>query len=273
MCITFIYNGSSEVESDYSLILISNRDEFYDRPAQCMELWKEDPTIYGGRDLESNFEGGTWLAVAPTRKKIGVLLNIPGVKKENAKGRGKIVEDYVKNALSISDYISSIQKYCKDCNEFIFISVEFSNSIPIIKTYNNATDTLSQWSDQYIGFGNSLPEKPLKKVENGKKLLKDICSKFNKINTKEQLVEELIKLLKNECRNLPDAQLESREPKIYKELSSIFVKVPEERYGTRTHTILLVTKLKNVDLVEITMKSPINTEEPVWERNEFQFNI
>lgn len=34
-------------------------------------------------------------------------------------------------------------------------------------------------------------------------------------------------------RHLPDAQLESREPKIYKELSSIFVKVPEGRYGTR----------------------------------------
>lgn len=48
MCITFIYNGNNDPDSEFSLILASNRDEHYNRPALCMAPWKEDPTIYGG---------------------------------------------------------------------------------------------------------------------------------------------------------------------------------------------------------------------------------
>ncbi|XP_046963931.1 transport and Golgi organization protein 2 isoform X3 [Vanessa cardui] len=234
MCILFIYNGANDIESDFSLILISNRDEFYDRPAQCMAPWSEEPCVYGGRDLEAGCEKGTWLAVSSKYKKIGLLLNLPGVKKENAKSR---------------------------------------NSLPEVNTYTNATNEISTWSDTYLGFGNSLPDKPLKKVQNGKNLLKNICTKLNKINTKPELLNELISLLKNQESNLPDPQLEERQPNMYKALSSIFVNIPKARYGTRAHTIVLVTKSGEVDLIELSLKSPINIEKPEWERNEFQFII
>lgn len=49
MCILFIYDGSGDAQSDYSLILISNRDEYYDRPTQNMTIWSEDPVIVGGK--------------------------------------------------------------------------------------------------------------------------------------------------------------------------------------------------------------------------------
>lgn len=39
-----------------------------------------------GRDLGIE-DGGAWLAVSPLRKKIGVLLNLPGTPKENAKSK------------------------------------------------------------------------------------------------------------------------------------------------------------------------------------------
>lgn len=48
MCILFIFNGEKEAESDYSLILISNRDEYYERPSQYMASWSEDHSVYGG---------------------------------------------------------------------------------------------------------------------------------------------------------------------------------------------------------------------------------
>lgn len=48
MCIVFIYVGSNDADSEYKLILISNRDEFYDRPSQNMRPWEEDVNIYGG---------------------------------------------------------------------------------------------------------------------------------------------------------------------------------------------------------------------------------
>lgn len=48
MCILFLYNGANDVNSDYSLILASNRDEYYDRPTQNMAPWSEDPCVIGG---------------------------------------------------------------------------------------------------------------------------------------------------------------------------------------------------------------------------------
>lgn len=37
--------------------------------------------------MEKGREGGTWLALSPTRKKIGVLLNLSGSPKDNPKGK------------------------------------------------------------------------------------------------------------------------------------------------------------------------------------------
>ncbi|XP_039752190.1 transport and Golgi organization protein 2 isoform X2 [Pararge aegeria] len=273
MCIVFIYNGVNETESDYSLILISNRDEHFERPAQCMAPWNEDSNVYGGKDLEPGCEGGTWMAVSPTRGKLGLLLNLPGVKKESAKSRGRIVSDYMKSTMPLSEYVEFIHNYSMQCNVFLFLSVDFGTPTPKIKTYSNATDNIYQWPDTYLGFSNSLPDKPLKKVEAGKNYLTDICGRLNKIMDKSQLIDELTCLLKNKESHLPDDQLESRQPKLYKELSSIFVDIPQGKYGTRAHTIMLLSKSGHMDLIEISMQSPIDPEKPHWEKSAFQFDL
>ncbi|XP_045454130.1 transport and Golgi organization protein 2 [Melitaea cinxia] len=238
-----------------------------------MAPWSEDNSVYGGRDLQPGCKTGTWLAISTKYKKIGVLLNLPGVKKENAISRGSIVADYVTNDLNLLDYVECIKEDANKYNDFVFVSVELGSSSAEVKTYSNANDEIIHWTNTYLGFGNSLPDKPLNKVQNGEKLLRDTCKKFNKIDNKFELLNELVKLLKNEQRYLPDPQLENRQPNIYKELSSIFVKIPVIKYGTRAHTIILVTKSGHVDLIEISMKSPIDVENTQWERNEFHFNI
>nr|XP_034827636.1 transport and Golgi organization protein 2 isoform X2 [Maniola hyperantus] len=235
MCIVFIYNGVNDAESEYSLILISNRDEHFNRLAQCMSPWIDDSTVYGGR--------------------------------------GRIVSDYVRSEMAMTDYVEFIHDYSMQCNEFVFMSVEIGNLTAKIKTYSNATDEINEWTDTYLGFSNSLPDRPLKKVEAGKKYLKDICSRLNKTKDKSQLIDELICLLKNKERHLPDDQLESRQPNLYKELSSIFVHIPKGKYGTRAHTIMLLSKSGHIDLIEISMRSPIDDENPYWERSEFQMDL
>ena len=47
----------------YPLILVGNRDEFHDRPAQTRQWWNDAPDIAGGRDLQA---GGTWQNRWPT---------------------------------------------------------------------------------------------------------------------------------------------------------------------------------------------------------------
>jgi uncharacterized protein with NRDE domain len=48
MCIIFINVNSKGEEGDFSFILASNRDEYYDRPTQNFGPWLEDHETFGG---------------------------------------------------------------------------------------------------------------------------------------------------------------------------------------------------------------------------------
>ncbi|XP_041972503.1 transport and Golgi organization protein 2 [Aricia agestis] len=271
MCIIFLYNGENDKESDFRLIVASNRDEYFSRAAHCLAAWKENSNIYGGRDFQSGKEEGTWFGINIELKKIGVLLNLPGTTGENVISRGNIVSEYLMNVTPASKYIETLQTVNK-YNGFVLVTAEFRNSCPIIQTYNNETNEWNVWSDEILGFSNSVPVNPLKKVDYGKSLLKQICQKHKKENTKKYLIEELLGLLQNKESQLPDPQLEKRKPKMFKELSSIHVRI-QEQYGTRAHTLFILTKSGHIDLIEVSLESPINLENPTWKRSEYQFNI
>lgn len=56
MCIVAI---AWQLFDELPLVLLSNRDEFLERPTQALHQWSDQP-IYAGRDSQS---GGTWLGV------------------------------------------------------------------------------------------------------------------------------------------------------------------------------------------------------------------
>ena len=58
MCIVAI---AWQVLDDMPLCLISNRDEFYQRPSSHLKQWENSPII-AGQDLQS---GGTWMGITP----------------------------------------------------------------------------------------------------------------------------------------------------------------------------------------------------------------
>lgn len=49
MCILFLIADGNPVPGGYKLILASNRDEFYTRPALPAAPWVENPFVYGGK--------------------------------------------------------------------------------------------------------------------------------------------------------------------------------------------------------------------------------
>lgn len=48
MCILFFTTNANPSSDGYKLILASNRDEFYARPALPAATWEENPFVYGG---------------------------------------------------------------------------------------------------------------------------------------------------------------------------------------------------------------------------------
>lgn len=49
MCILFTYTNANAVPGGYKLIVASNRDEFYSRPAMPANPWEENQFIIGGK--------------------------------------------------------------------------------------------------------------------------------------------------------------------------------------------------------------------------------
>ncbi|CAK1541753.1 unnamed protein product [Leptosia nina] len=269
MCIVFIYNGYDDPESDYSLILASNRDEFYDRLTLHMAPWHDDTNILGGIDLGADGIS-TWLAYSSSQKKVGLLLNYPDVQREKPKSRGKIIADYMKSNNPLDDYVSLIRHYGDNCNGFIFVTVEIGGNKPTVRTYTNATNKLQTWTESCTGFSNNIPDNPLTKVSAGKERMAKLCEEYKTVEDKPKLIDSLIQLLKSDERHLPDPILEKRRPKDYHWFSSIYVCVPPVRYGTRTHTLMLVTKKGQVNLIEVTMQTPIDLSNPVWKKSSYQ---
>lgn len=42
---------------------------------------------------------------------------------------------------------------------------------------------------------------------------------------------------------------------------------------SRTHTIILVTKTGYMDVIEQTMQAPIDSNNPLWKKSEYQFEL
>lgn len=127
MCILFFILNENARGDEYKLILASNRDEFYARPALIANHWKENEFVIGGRDMEPGREGGTWLAISTKDNtfKFGALLNITGEKKnKDALPRGNIVVDYVQKPISNAEYCQKLIDTDKEFTAFNLITIE-----------------------------------------------------------------------------------------------------------------------------------------------------
>lgn len=108
MCIIAI---AWQLFDDLPLVLLSNRDEFLDRPTKAAYLWPDMP-IYAGRDKRS---GGTWLGIHQTpdgeqNGRWAAVLNFrEGVQAApDQRSRGDLVTDYLASSLSPMQFARQI---------------------------------------------------------------------------------------------------------------------------------------------------------------------
>lgn len=127
MCIIFFILNENAKDGEWKLILASNRDEHYERPALVAGPWKEDKSVVGGRDMEPGREGGSWLAISTKDNtfKFAALLNITGEKRDDDPlPRGNIVPDYVKGSLTNAQYCQNLTDYGQQFNHFNLVTIE-----------------------------------------------------------------------------------------------------------------------------------------------------
>lgn len=220
----------------YRLILIANRDEFYERPTALAHWWEDYPNVLAGRDLQA---GGTWMGI----NKNGKFAAITNYRKFPLEGpfetsRGDLVKDFLTSNESSALYLDKLKQIG---NKFDGYNLIFGDSQEFYYHSNKGQPTSIE--PNTYGLSNHLLDTPWPKVKNGKlQFIKQIES--GEINK-----EHLFKILSNQ-KQAPDNELPKTGVGLEKErmLSPIFIK--SENYGTRISSVLTVHENGQVNFHE-----------------------
>lgn len=104
MCIVAL---AWQVLDDTPLCLISNRDEFYQRPSLALHHWENSPII-AGKDLQS---GGTWMGITPSGR-WAVLTNFRDAsdKIQYPTSRGHLIQAFLESDLAPIRFAQALEK-------------------------------------------------------------------------------------------------------------------------------------------------------------------
>jgi len=234
MCLIVFANN---VHPKYKLIFAANRDEFYNRPSEQAEFWKEYPDLLAGKDLQA---GGTWLGITK-QGKFAAITNFRDLKNHanDAPSRGQLTLDFLINDDSPGEYYNKLKPALNDFNGFNLLL----GNVDELFYLSNKTKELQKLQTGIHGISNAILNTPWPKVERSKRHLESL------IQQEDINAWEVIAILKDTSiakdEELPDtgAGLD-----LERMLSPVFIK--SEKYGTRCSSVVMVDKENNVKFVE-----------------------
>lgn len=223
MClIVFAY----QIHRDYPFILLSNRDEFFDRPTKEWHQWSDDSGILAGQD---EVAGGTWLGLNQKGRVAGLTNIRKGfIKESSEKSRG----DLVRKALSTKDSISNFLEALEDQKQFYAPFNLMALDEEGLFYINSEEQGVKQLQPGLYGLCNGVLDEPWPKLERAKKILSNFLesSDFSEAKLHHLLCETDVfadSLLPNTGVSL----------EVERRLSPLFVE--GEDYGTRSSTVIL----------------------------------
>ncbi|MEM6647527.1 MAG: NRDE family protein [Bacteroidota bacterium] len=231
----------SQPDAEYPLVLMANRDEFYQRPTQPAAWWADAPSVYGGRDLVA---GGTWLAMAANRR-WAALTNIrePARFDPAAPSRGTLISDYVTGEAAPAAYIAQLRAANVPYNGYNLLLGEG----PRVWHYNNRDDAFTAVGEGLHGLSNATLDTPWPKVVKGKAKLAALTAAappapptfFDALNDVDQ----------GHDADLPETGVGLD---MERQLSPLFIAIPDKGYGTRCSSVLLMHRSGRVTFAERT---------------------
>lgn len=213
---------------DLPLILIANRDEFYERPSRPASYWEDFPHIYAGRDL---VQGGTWLGVTNGGRLAAVTNYRDPSAPPGRRSRGDLVADFLKGREKPEDYLEAVKCTADEYSGFNLLVGEIDKDKRELYYYSNRGTGIKRLSAGVYGLSNHLLDTSWPKVADGKKRFADLIQGESIDDT------SLFGLLSDESlaadEDLPSTGIPYEREKA---LSAIFIRTPE--YGTRCSTVM-----------------------------------
>ncbi len=229
--------------STYPLILLANRDEYYERPSALARFWEEAPSVLAGKDLRA---GGTWLGITRNGR-IAAVTNYrdPSALKEGAPSRGRLVSDFLLGQKEPMEYLDSLDREAEKYNGFNLIIGDKGQ----LYWYSNRGHGVQSLGSGVYGLSNHLLDTPWPKVVRGKDALASNLS-AQRAPSLEELFHILADRTLADDESLPHTGVELEWERI---LSPIFIKSPT--YGTRSSTVVLIDADNRVTFVEKTFNA------------------
>ena len=254
MCTILI---AHQVSEQFPLLVLANRDEFYNRPTAAVAEWPEMPGLFAGRDLSS---GGTWFG-ARNQRWASVTNVREGVRNQgdhkHHKSRGWLVLDYLQSDLSPQEYL---QKISSDVDSYAGYNLLLGDGLTLWYASNRIKEPVHLIPGIY-GLSNHLLDTPWPKVIKGKKALEE---KISQISQEEDAAFAILNdQTLAEDDKLPDTGIPYEWEKA---LSAIFISLPE--YGTRCSTFLTINRKRQYRLVE----RRYNKSPQAWDQSEFNWS-
>ena len=220
----------------YKMVLVANRDEYFDRPSAPFHLWDEG--FYAGKDLRA---GGTWLGIHPNGR-FAALTNFRDVPNETAgrKSRGELIPTFFSGRDSILSFIDQLQETKNQYNGFNLLAAE-QGEMWFISNYQRSVQRVTPGLH---GLSNALLDTPWPKVEKAKRELGSLISQ------EVVCLEDVGALLQSReldsAERLPSTGLSAH---LEKAVSAQFIEV-EDYYGTVNTTALLWKHTGEVEVLE-----------------------
>ena len=234
MCVLFI---AHRFHPRHSLIVLANRDEFYDRPTAAAARWTDHPQVTAGRDLVG---GGTWLGIADGGRFAAVTNYRDPSRPEGTVSRGRLVADYLISDMEPAAYI---QEVALNRNEYSGFNLIVGSADELFYFSNAGPQPPERLEPGVYGLSNHLLNTPWPKVSNGLAAFEGLISKEE--FSREQGFALLADVTLAADPDLPDTGVGIERERI---LSPIFIRTPV--YGTRSSTIVASDLEGNLELNE-----------------------
>ena len=230
----------------FPLVLASNRDEYFKRPAARLAWWTPqpgDPAVLGGRDLES---GGTWLGLT-AQGRLALVTNMRGTSAADASAptRGRIVTDWLAARELTGNFW--MRTALSGHNGFNLIAADFQRGECFWAS--SASAIPEQLGTGLYGLSNAALDTPWPKVLALKTRMADALAEASSV---EGLGANLFAALADRTV-ATDALLPATglAPEAERLLSSAFVDMPGRGYGTRCSTVLATERIDGRDVTHV----------------------
>ena len=244
---------------EYPLVVLANRDEFYERATDPMHWWDEHPHILAGRDrADVKGQSGTWMGISKSGR-FAAITNVraPSEKNPDAQTRGEITANFLKSSDNPETFIDAHSHTFNRYNGFNLLATDLSNKNPALVWLSNRVLMGKNLRPRKVmnpqrlnpgiyGLSNGMLDTPWPKVQHRvgafAQLLAMDTGQFKRSEHYLRAMEDLTQAPDD---YLPQTGVSYEWEKV---LSSAFIRT--HNYGTRSTSLIRIRKDGRYEVIE-----------------------